>query len=326
MVKQMGMEKSLRKAAIALQNLPKPQAAKVMGRMQPQDLRSVFSAIDSLDHTTARQIFDALDELARDAERLQRYRGTSPASPPHARTDDEVKLLREAFRDSPFAFLINIKSSLVNELLRDEHPRNIALVLANLPSEIASEQVKQLEPVLRISVVKRICQIDASDSEDEARELAFALKLRLQKLLGANAPKPEGVSIAARLLNLADEELRSEVLTNLAQSHPELETRLNESFVSFDQIAELSDHDIRVLLRSTDTSYWAPALKHAPPSIHDKIARSMHERVAQVLDSEIQALGPVPPSASKMAQQHILGVCFNLVKSKAITGPSTRSR
>ncbi|MEZ6095766.1 MAG: hypothetical protein R3C03_16305 [Pirellulaceae bacterium] len=89
------------------------------------------------------------------------------------RRDEDIAELKEAFRTSPFAFLINVAPDVTNELLRDEHPKNIAIVLANLPPQVANEQVKLLEPVLRVSVVKRICQLESEDSAAETSQLAF---------------------------------------------------------------------------------------------------------------------------------------------------------
>jgi flagellar motor switch protein FliG len=46
----------------------------------------------------------------------------------------------------------------------------------------------------------------------------------------------------------------------------------------------------------------------------------MHTKASEVLDQEIQFMGPVSPSESKNAQHKILGIYFNLAKSNVI-GP-----
>ncbi len=314
----MGIQSSLRNAAIVLNSLPKKKAAAVMARMESADLKSVFSAIGSLDTTSSKQIFGALEELARDAERIFDAKKQSGAET-QPRSQDDLAIMSQAYRESPFAFMINASPSIVHQLLRDEHPKNIAMVMANLPAEIANEQIKILDPVLRISVVKRICQIESGDLNEQMHELAFSLKLRFQKIMGAYKKSHQGISIASRMLNLVDEELRTEVMARIGQSDPELEESLDRSFVCFEDLAKLSDADIRVILKNTDTSFWAPALKNAPVALLKKIKSNMHQRAAEVLERQVQSVGQLSRKASQTAQSQILGVYFNLSRSNLIS-------
>ncbi|MEZ6095767.1 MAG: FliG C-terminal domain-containing protein [Pirellulaceae bacterium] len=77
--------------------------------------------------------------------------------------------------------------------------------------------------------------------------------------MGVTKGKTNGLSIASQLMNLADDELRHQVMAELEQTDPELKTRLRDKLVRFEDLATLSDHDVRVMLKNTDTSYWAPA-------------------------------------------------------------------
>ena len=73
--------------------------------------------------------------------------------------------------DQPFQFLIETIPTIRNHVLSDEHPRNIAIVLSSFAPEVASNCMNGLDANLRISVIKRLCELDEV-LEEEVTELA----------------------------------------------------------------------------------------------------------------------------------------------------------
>ena len=65
----MNRSSSLMHAAVVLNSLPNQQAAMVLSRLEPSDIKTVLDAITRLDDVSASQISAALDRLATEAQR-----------------------------------------------------------------------------------------------------------------------------------------------------------------------------------------------------------------------------------------------------------------
>ena len=320
----MNRSSSLMQAAMVLNSLPKQQAAKVLSRLEPRDIATVLDAIKSLDKvsTEQRALIDS-----RFAEEANRYRTeesdagggvvNAQQSLGAALTAPKRPLEQVLEPSNPFGFLTEVTPLVRNRLLEDEHPKNIAIVLSMLPSDMASETMTTLDPVLRVSVLKRLCEIHELHDEDVA-QLNFALKRRLKKLLSARQAKTDGVDIAANLLSCADVQTRESLITHMGQSDPDLADKLEQSVLSFEKLETLSNADIKTILRNVDTSSWAPALKNATMSFQVKIYSNMAARPAEILANEIADCGDVDSVVESAARQNIIQVVMRLAREGKI--------
>ena len=318
---------SLMQAAIVVSSLPKQQAAKLLLRLKPDALKQVLDAVTRLDKLTADEISAALDRLSAEAERwalpIDTGEGKKYAEAKRqlavALSDPQKGFLTGHTNEEqgPFAFLVETIPAIRNHLLTEEHPRNIAIVLSTLPPELASEVMKSLEESQRVSVLKRLCEIDEI-SEEEVVELSFALKLGLKKLLNARQSQAAGLKVASSLLSCSDEETRESLLTHFSQEEPELASKLQRSVFKIDRLLAMDSATIKTILKNVDTSAWAPALKNAPAELQSKILDCMSERPAEFLAHEISEIGYVGSSVEDLARQSIIQVVMRLAREGKI--------
>lgn len=300
--------KSLHKAAIVLKSLPKVQAAKILSRLEPADLKTVFDALDSVDRISSGEICDALMDLESNYGR----RSTDEMSSVDSRQtlEPESSITHPARRAGeanykPFAFVAEVEQAMRVKLLENEHPRHIADVISQLDSKVASEIVSGLEPALRVSVLRRVCSTEVPATEDLA-QLSYALKLRLKKLLNQQKQPASQLDFAAELLSVSDENTRQQIIDHVEQQDPELATELKGSITQFSDLVSATDDEIRRLLASTDTALWAPALKNASLETRRKILDNMAERAASLLSAEISNFGPIDDLVAERAQQLVI--------------------
>lgn len=304
---------SLRNAALVIKNLAHDQAEQVLARLDSHDVRTVFQAINELDQVTAKQVFDALDQLARECQQASQTNGQfGAAAAPVAQAADDP-LHTEAHRRSPLFFLAQTDPQLVTQLIADEHPADIALILAQLPPHPAAVQIRSLDGVLRVSVLKRMCQLEKIDA-NRSGELAYDLKIRLHKVITRTTTKPDGISAAVKLLNFVDTDTRQEMLDHLQQSDPDAVREISTGIMQFADLEKIADSDMKLLLRHVDTSCWAPAMKHAPLGLCKKILGNMASKPAKILTREMQALGYVDKHIATHAQQQILAAYLRLAE------------
>jgi flagellar motor switch protein FliG len=309
---------SLYHAAIILKSLPKAQAAKILSRLEAVDIKTVFAALDKVGKASVKELQESLDNLESHM---------STAFPPLTVDANGVfvdplssEVDSRKASDSihqPFEFLNRVSAATRRQLLEDEHPKCIALVVAQLHPQIAAEVLHDLEPIQRISVLRRLCE-QRESAPEEVAQLGYALKLRLNKIQSQVAAGSSGIHLAADLLSIADARTQQEVLDYMNQQDPDLAKQLQCSVFVFSDIVKLSDEEIKTLLKSADTSLWAPALKHCSLSTRRKILDNMAERAAQLLSQEIANIGPVDQHIAQRAQQQIVNIIVRLRRSGSI--------
>ena len=75
---------------------------------------------------------------------------------------DTLNLERETV---PFKELSTVSPRILSQILRNEHPQTVALILGHLQSEKAAEDLMQLPEGLKIEVTKRLATLDAIPEE-----------------------------------------------------------------------------------------------------------------------------------------------------------------
>ena len=291
---------SLQLAAVVLKSLPAEQAVKMAGHLDTPELSTLLEAARTVPEVSISDLektFDALDEATRELQ-------TVNAEPTVASYFGQVEV-------PLFDFLEDTKLTYCQQLLEDEHPRNIAIVLAHLSPDKASDILQSLDPALRLSVVKRLCESNI-EADEEAADLRFTLKLRLQRLVSLNSTQNNGLDIAAKLLSCISPDAQESLLTHINQDDPDLARNLEASVFQFDDLQQLSDEEIVVLLKNVDTSLWAPALRIADFATQSKVLKNFGERPAKFVNREIAEIDQVDHEVSLKAQKRIINSLLKL--------------
>ena len=315
----MNRSSSLMQAAVVLNSLPKRQAAQLLSRLEPGDMQSLLDAVTRLDDISADQLTVCLRKLADESARWRLSdQNESDIGIEEAKRQIDSALAiaptrveQNIWANNPFDFLIETIPMLRDHVLGDEHPKNIAIVLSCLPPEIASQAMNGLDRHLRVSVLKRICELDEI-SEEEIRELSFSLRLRLNKLLNTRAAKSAGMSTAANLLSCSDADTREALLAYVSQSDPDLAFKLQRSVFGIERLEAFENDQIKTILKHVDTSYWAPALKNGSTGLMTKILENMADQPRELLAHEIDNMGHVNVDAEDEARKNIVKIVLRL--------------
>lgn len=261
---------SLHQAAVILKSIPKSQAARILSRLQPRDMQHVMEAVDELDRVTADQIFELLEKLEQETGIQSLDHSNAPSTRPPASIQ---KSNLKRFSGHKFGFLMQASVTVRQAVIQDEHPKNIAMIISQLPPQVATKWMDELEPILRASVLKRLCELDDIDAR-ELHELRYLLKLRFQRL------------------------------SQPSRGHRNGREKSKTNFQMTDLLA-CTDAQLKNLLTSVDTTHWAPALKRAPAAVQKTIFRNMASRPAEILCQEIAAIIAIDSVTEKRAVEEI---------------------
>ena len=206
----------------------------------------------------------------------------------------------------------------IADLVRNEHPQIIAIVLAHLDSDQAAETLKLLAERTRTDVLLRIATLDgippnALNELNEIMERQFAGNQNLK------ASSIGGVKVAANILNFMDSGQDQVILGSITQVDADLGARIQDLMFVFDNLADLGDRELQALLREVPNDRLGLALRGADAKVKEKITRNMSQRAAQILLEDMEARGPVRLSDVEGAQKEILAIVRRLAYQGVIS-------
>ena len=206
----------------------------------------------------------------------------------------------------------------VAELIRQEHPQIIAIVMAYLDSDQAAEVLNLFPDPLRADVILRVATLDgiqptALHELDEVIEKQFAGRTGGMKtsVLG-------GVKSAANILNFMDSTAEANVVALISKADEALGGKIQDLMFVFDDIAEIDDRGMQEVLRAVPSDRLLLAIKGADESLKAKIFKNMSQRAAEMLKDDLEAKGPVRLSEVEAAQKEILAIVRKMSEAGTI--------
>ncbi|NLU22544.1 MAG: flagellar motor switch protein FliG [Phycisphaerae bacterium] len=222
-----------------------------------------------------------------------------------------MQQIEHQVHQQPFSFLQKAETHNLLTFMQDEHPQTIALILAHLPSSKGSEILAGLPPAKQIEVVTRVANMEQTNPE-VIREVEQGLAQRLAGIVSQRFQKVGGVEAVAQMLNLTDRSTERGILEALGTEDPELVEQIRRLMFVFEDILLVNDKGIQAVLKEIDHDELALALKTASPEMKEKIFSNMSERAAQLIQEEMEYMGPVRLSDVEAAQQRIVDVVRRL--------------
>jgi flagellar motor switch protein FliG len=309
----------VRKSAILLLSLPQEQAAEILKRLPPEAVEEVsreIASINDVPNNLRDNVFGEFYNLALANSFLNdgglEYAKTLIRKSMSTEDADRViKQVTQQVQTTPFSFLQKAESENLLTFIQDEHPQTIALILAHLPPLKASEILVGLPSQKQIEVVKRVANMEQTNPE-VIKEVETGLEHRLSDIVSQTFEKAGGVDTVAEILNLADRSTEKGIMEGLEAEDPDLVEQIRRLMFVFEDILLVNDKGIQSVLKEVDNEELALALKTASEDLKQKIFKNMSERAAQLIQEDMQYMGPVRVSDVEAAQQKIVDVVRRL--------------
>ncbi len=205
----------------------------------------------------------------------------------------------------------------VAELVRNEHPQIISIVLSHLDGDQAAETLKLFPERTRTDVVLRIATLD-SIPPSALHELNEIMERQFSGNQNLKSSSVGGIKVAANILNHMGSVGEQALLGSIRDVDPKLSDRIQDLMFVFDNLADLDDKAIQALLREAPGDKLSVALRGADPGVREKIVRNMSQRAAQILLEDMEAKGPVRLADVEAAQKEILAVARRLADEGTI--------
>ena len=216
----------------------------------------------------------------------------------------------------PFDFLRDAEDEKLAHLLGDERPPTVALVLSNLPPERAGEVLARLAPAVQIEVVRRLVDLDNTDTETLG-EIEKALEVRWLQQFAVDRRLAAGPEAVARILAACDPAARGRILGNLAAHDQALAERFGERPIAFDDIAQFDDAVLLAVYRSAKPEVLQTAFLGAPPPLIDRLVRRLSRDEAKRLRHKLAHPGPIRLSDVEEARRQIAALAQQISRERS---------
>jgi len=218
---------------------------------------------------------------------------------------DIINRLTSSLQVRPFDFVRRTDPAHLLNFIQQEHPQTIALILAYLEPQKASNILSSLPHEIQSDVAKRIATMDRT-SPEVLREVERVLEKKLSTLSNEDFTAAGGVENIVEILNLVDRTTEKTIIESLEEEDAELAEEIKKRMFVFEDIVLLDNQAIQKVLREVDTNDLAKALRGVEAEVQDKIFRNMSKRAAALLKEEMEYMGPIRIKDVEEVQQKIV--------------------
>ncbi len=309
-----GGRNGVERAAILLLTLGESEAAEILKHMGAKDVQRLGRSMAELTSVSRDEVRGVLNEFT---EQLESQTSLGVGSDDFVRKvlvnalgDDKANTLMDRIRlggqRKGLEALKWMDAKAVAELLRNEHPQIIAIVLSYLETEQAAEVLGCMPENSRSDLIMRVATLDgvqpsALSELDEMMEKQFAA--------GASAGKSSslgGLKVAAEMVNLLDSSVGTAVMNEVGKSDERLSQSIQDLMFVFDDLMEVDDRGMQELLRQVAADKLLLALKGADEEFKAKVFKNMSQRAAEMMKDDLAAKGPVRLADVEAAQKEVL--------------------
>ena len=292
------------KAAILIHALGRPLADILLRRLSEGEKEVINSHLSKIRTISPDVVEQVAKEFALIAQRYKSRPGRSaPAESLRAETGSGD--LNDG--GSGLKAISTLSAEEIYDLIKNEQPQTIAIILVHLNTNVASDVLARLPDEIKTEVAMRVVNLDKVTATivDEVNEI---LKDILKTRRNAISHVTGGIDRLAAILNQTDEISSELILNEMEEADMEMAAQIKQRMFVFEDIILVDDRGVQKLLRKVETMELAVALKAASEEVKEKIFKNMSQRAGEMLKEEIEDMGPVRMKEVEDAQQNITNI------------------
>ena len=313
------------KAAILLSSLSEEDAAQILKHLEPKQVQKLGTEMAKVDDMTQSKITSVHKHFIEEIQNYSTIGFQSQDFVKRALTaalgeDKAANLIDQILMGSGAKGLDSLKwmdSKQVASIIRNEHPQIQTIVLSYLEPEQSAEILAQFPEKVRLDLLMRIANLEEVQPA-ALQELNEIMEKQLAGQAGTQAAKMGGLKSAANIMNYLDTAIEGQLMDAIREQDEEMSQQIQDLMFVFDNLVDVDDKGIQAILREVQQDALLKAIKGADEELKDKIMRNMSKRAAEMLNDDLEALGPVRISEVETAQKEILSVARRLSDSGEI--------
>lgn len=222
-----------------------------------------------------------------------------------------LERVTKTLRTKAFEFIRKADYKNLMNMIMNEHPQTIALVLSYARADQASAIISELPKSIRVEVVERIARMDRT-SPEIIRQVETILERKFESVVSFDLLEVGGINYIAEIMNNIDRGTEKYIFDELSKNDAKLSEEIRKRMFVFEDIIILDPMSIQRFLSEIDTKEMAIALKGANKNVSDIIFENMSQRMGDTVRSEMEYLHNVRVRDVEEAQQKIVSVIRRL--------------
>jgi flagellar motor switch protein FliG len=222
-----------------------------------------------------------------------------------------LERVTKTLRTKAFEFIRKADYKNLMNMIVNEHPQTIALILSYARADQASSIIAELPKSIRVEVVERIARMDRT-SPDVIKQVEAILERKFESVIFTDLLEVGGINYIAEIMNNIDRSTEKFIFDELSRNDPKLSEEIRKRMFVFEDIIILDPLAIQRFLREVDTKEMAVALKGANKEVANVIFDNMSQRLGDTVKSEMEYLHNVRVRDVEDAQQKIVAVIRRL--------------
>ncbi|MBC3804819.1 flagellar motor switch protein FliG [Acetobacterium fimetarium] len=222
-----------------------------------------------------------------------------------------LERVTKTLRTKAFEFIRKADYKNLMNMIINEHPQTIALVLSYARADQASAVISELPKSIRVDVVERIAKMDRT-SPEIIRQVETILERKFESVVSFDLLEVGGINYIAEIMNNIDRGTEKYIFDELSKNDAKLSEEIRKRMFVFEDIVILDPMSIQRFLQEIDTKEMAIALKGANKGVSDIIFENMSQRMGDTVKSEMEYLHNVRVRDVEEAQQKIVSVIRRL--------------
>ena len=307
------------KSAILMMLLGEDEASEILKNLSPKEVQHLGSAmysVEGLDQDTVNKVLDEFLAIIKEQTSLGLGAGDYIQNVLNkALGQDRAQSILGRITPSESSNAIEIlewmDSRAIAELISDEHPQIISLIISYLEPTQASDVLVMLDEKVQPEIIKRIATIQTVQP-DALKNLELVMQKKFAANTSLRASQVGGVKAAASIMNFMKGDDEQKIFKEIAKYSKNLMTDIQEAMFVFDNLIKSDDKSMQVIIRSVETEDLVLAMKGADEELKDKMMSCMSQRAAANVADEMEALGPVRLSEVQEAQKRIINTARRL--------------
>ncbi|WP_413524990.1 flagellar motor switch protein FliG [Photobacterium phosphoreum] len=307
------------KAAILLLSLNEQDAASIIRHLDPKQVQRVGGTMASMKNLNQDKV-SSVHRLF--LEEIQKYTSIGMGSEDFVRNalvaalgeDKANNLVDQILMGSGSRGLDSLKwmdPRQVASIILNEHPQIQTIVLSYLEPEQSAEILSQFPERVRLDLMIRIANLEEVQPA-ALHELNDIMEKQFAGQAGAQAAKIGGLKAAAEIMNYLDNNVEGLLMDQIRENDEETATQIQDLMFVFDNLIEVDDRGIQILLRDVPQELLQKALKGTDDMLRDKFYSNMSKRASEMLQEDLEAMGPIRVADVEASQKEILSIARRL--------------
>ena len=313
------------KAAMLLISIGPEKSAEIMRHLKEEEIEEITKAIagiKKLKNTNQEKVIEEFYNLTLAQEYITEG-GISYAREilekafGASKSEIILKKMTASMRSNgPFEFIKSMDPTKIAQLIKDEHPQTIALILYNIKYQQSATVISLLPKDKQTDVARRVAMME-KPSYDVVKQVEEILqkKISYDYMNDDMNSTISGVETLTEILRSVDRGTEQYIMDYLKKENSDLEEEIRKKLFTYEDIVKLDDKSIQRVLKDIDNNVLALAIKASQKNIQDLLFKNLSNRVADMIREEIEIMGPVRVKDVELAQDEIVMKIRDLEKT-----------